>query len=87
MDTSTPAGRMLFQVIGAMAEFEREIIRERVFAGLRRAKVNGTQLGRPKVEVDVESAMRLREEGLSYEAVAAQLGVSVGSIRGALNGR
>ena len=85
VDTSTPVGRMLFQVIGAMAEFEREIIRERVVAGIRRAKENGTQLGRPKVEVDVESARRLREEGLTYKAVAEQLGVSVGSVHGALN--
>ncbi len=84
VDTSTPAGRMLFQVIGAMAEFEREIIRERVIAGIRRAKENGTRLGRPKVEVDAESARRLREEGLSYKAVAEQLGVSVGSVHGAL---
>ena len=48
VDTSTPAGRMLFQVIGAMAEFEREIIRERVVAGIQRAKRNGKKLGRPR---------------------------------------
>jgi DNA invertase Pin-like site-specific DNA recombinase len=86
VDTSTPAGRMLFQVIGAMAEFEREIIRERVIGGLRRAKENGTRLGRPKVEVDIDTARRLKEQGLSYKAVAEQLGVSVGSLHGALNG-
>ena len=77
---------MLFQVIGAMAEFEREIIRERVVAGIRRAKANGTRLGRPKVHVDVNAARRLKEKGLSYKAVAEQLGVSVGFVHGALNG-
>ncbi len=56
VDTSTPAGRMLFQVIGAMAEFEREIIRERVIAGLRQAKQKGTKLGRPRLELDYETA-------------------------------
>ncbi len=86
VDTSTPAGRMLFQVIGAMAEFEREIIRERVIAGLRQAKQKGTKLGRPRVQVDLDVARRLRHEGLSYKAIADRLGVSVGSVHGALRG-
>jgi DNA invertase Pin-like site-specific DNA recombinase len=80
VDTSTPVGRMLFQVIGAMAEFEREIIRERVIAGLRQAKKKGKKLGRPRVRFDVEMARRLRGEGLSYKVVAKRLGISVGAI-------
>ncbi len=86
VDTSTPAGRMLFQVIGAMAEFEREIIRERVIAGLRQAKEKGKTLGRPRVQVDLDVARRLRHEGLSYKAIANRLGVSVGSVHSALRG-
>lgn len=80
LDTSTPAGRMLFQVIGAMAEFEREIIRERVIAGIERAKRRGRRLGRPRVEVDLESAREMRERGLSFREIAAELGVSVGKL-------
>jgi DNA invertase Pin-like site-specific DNA recombinase len=87
VDTSTPAGRMLFQVIGAMAEFEREIIRERVVAGLRQAKKSGKKLGRPKVQFDVSEARRLRDEGLSYRAIAESLGASVGLVHTMLNGR
>jgi DNA invertase Pin-like site-specific DNA recombinase len=86
VDTSTPAGRMLFQVIGAMAEFEREIIRERVIAGLRQAKQRGKKLGRPQVKVELELARRLRGEGLSYKAIAKRLNISVGSVHSALNG-
>ena len=86
VDTSTPAGRMLFQVIGAMAEFEREIIRERVIAGIRRAQSRGKKLGRPRVVVDVSRARALREQGQSYRAIAALLGVSVGKVHQCLSG-
>lgn len=48
LDTSTPAGKAMFQMLGVFAEFEREMIRERVNAGLSRAKANGTKLGRPR---------------------------------------
>ncbi len=71
---------MLFQVIGAMAELELAIIRERVVAGIERAKCNGVALGRPRVKVDVEEAKRLRKEGLSYRAIAERLGISVGKV-------
>src|SRR3989338_3208381 len=52
IDTTTPTGRLMFQMVGAFAEFERELIRERVKLGLKRAKANGKQLGRPKLEVN-----------------------------------
>ena len=87
VDTSTPAGRMLFQVIGAMAEFEREIIRERVIAGIRMARQKGTKLGRPRLELDYETARDLRKQGLSFRAIAARLGISVGSVHSALKDR
>ncbi len=85
VDTSTPAGRMLFQVIGAMAEFERELIRERVIAGLKRARAKGKKLGRPRVAIDLPAAQELRADGLSYQAVASRLGVSVGTVHAALH--
>ena len=84
VDTSTPAGRMLFQVIGAMAEFEREIIRERVIAGLKQAKAKGKKLGRPQVTIDLAAAQEFRAHGLSFKAVATRLGVSVGTVHAAL---
>lgn len=76
VDTSTPAGKMLFTVIAAMAEFEREIIRERVRAGIANARSNGVKFGRPKVDVDVERVKSLRTEGVSLRAIAVELGVS-----------
>ncbi len=85
VDTSTPAGRMLFQVIGAMAEFERELIRERVIAGLKRARAKGKKLGRPRVAIDLPAAQELRADGLSYQAVASRLGISVGTVHAALH--
>lgn len=80
VDTSTPAGRMLFQVIGAMAEFERELIRERVVAGIKRAKAKGKRLGRPRVDVDAETVIGLRATGLSLRDIADEVGVSAGTV-------
>src|SRR5690349_14929094 len=58
LDTSTPAGRAMFQMLGVFAEFERAMIRERVNAGLRRARIEGKALGRPKVAPEIEDAVR-----------------------------
>ena len=80
VDTSTPAGRMLFQIIGAMAEFEREIICERVVAGIQRAKAKGKRLGRPPVDVDPETVIGLRATGLSLRNIAKEVGVSAGTV-------
>lgn len=80
LDTSTPAGRAMFQMMGVFAEFEREMIRERVTAGLRRAKAAGVTIGRPRVADDVEQRIReLRAEGVGMRRIAQQLrcGVSV----------
>ena len=76
IDTTTPAGKLLFQVMGAVAEFEREIIRERVKLGLKNAVKKGKILGRPGVSHSlIEEARALRESGLSFRKISAKLGV------------
>jgi len=80
LDTATPAGRMVFTVLGAVAELERSLIAERVRAGLRNARAKGKKLGRPRVVVDGPTIARLRESGLSLRAIAASLGVSLGTV-------
>jgi len=80
LDTATPAGRMVFTVLGAVAELERSLIAERVRAGLRNAKAKGRKLGRPRVAVDATRVIRLRASGLSWPKIARELGVSVGTV-------
>jgi len=80
LDTATPAGRMVFTVLGAVAELERSLIAERVRAGLRNAKAKGRKLGRPRVAVDATRVTRLRASGLSWPKIARELGVSVGTV-------
>ena len=76
IDTSSPLGSAIFTIISAVAQLERDIIAERVKAGLRRAQKNGKRLGRPRVSVDVDKIRQWRSEGLSYRAIARRLGVS-----------
>jgi DNA invertase Pin-like site-specific DNA recombinase len=83
IDTTTPVGRVVFSTVAAMAEFEREILRERVRAGLARARERGVRLGRPR-KVDPAMVRELRSRGLSYRAIAAKLGASSSSITNAL---
>jgi len=80
LDTATPAGRMVFTVLGAVAELERSLIAERVRAGLRNARAKGKRLGRPRVIVDEARIARLRATGLSWAKIAAQLGVGEGTV-------
>jgi DNA invertase Pin-like site-specific DNA recombinase len=77
LDLSTPSGRLMFQIIGAMAEFERSLIQERVRAGLRNARAKGKRLGRPRIVVDAAKVATLRAEGHSWRGIAEQLGVGV----------
>jgi DNA invertase Pin-like site-specific DNA recombinase len=70
MDTSTPAGKMVFTVLGAVAELERSLIVERVKAGLRNARAKGKRLGRPKKWVDAARVARLRALGRSWRKIA-----------------
>ena len=86
LDLSTPSGRLMFQIIGAMAEFERALIQERVRAGLRNARAKGKRLGRPRVFVDVDRISNLRASGYSWAQVVAETGTSMGSAQRALAG-
>ena len=79
LDTVTPAGRMVFTVLGAVAELERSLIAERVRAGLRNARAKGKRLGRPRVAVDRARIARLRVQGRSWPQIAEELGCSVGT--------
>ena len=76
IDTSTAAGKMTFTFLAAVAEFEQSLIRERTLAGMARAKAEGKQIGRPRVEVDVTRAVELWKDGkgLSVRKIAAELG-------------
>jgi DNA invertase Pin-like site-specific DNA recombinase len=80
IDTTTPAGRMIFTVLGAVAELERSLIAERVRAGLRNARAKGKRLGRPRVVVDAAKIARLRASGASWPAIAREMGLSVGTV-------
>ncbi len=76
IDTASPLGSAIFTIISAVAQLERDIIAERVKAGLRRAKENGKRLGRPRVNVDPDEIHRLRLMGLSLRQIATELGCS-----------
>lgn len=81
IDTATPAGRMVFTFLGAVAEFERAIIAERVKAGMQAAKRRGKHCGRPKAKLDIAYIKRLRTEGKALnEEVAALVGSSKSTI-------
>src|SRR5579863_7861104 len=86
VDTSTPAGKMVFTVLGAVAELERSLIVERVKAGLRNARAKGKRLGRPRVAVDTRRIGTLRAHGRSWREITAELGVSKGSAQRAFCG-
>jgi len=81
LDTSTPTGKMVFTVLGAVAELERSLIAERVKAGLRNAKAKGKRLGRPRKVVDPSKIATLRAQGRSWRTIARQLGMSARSAR------
>src|SRR5579864_5367101 len=87
IDTSTPTGKMIFTVLGAVAELERSLIAERVRAGLRHARAKGKRLGRPAKHVDPAAVAQLRAQGVSWRRVGAQLGVSAATAYAASKGR
>ena len=84
IDTSTPAGKMVFTVLGAVAELERTIIRERVIAGQKAARRRGVRFGRPNVSVPVSQIEKLREKGFSWREIQAQTGFAKDTLRRAL---
>lgn len=79
IDTSTPVGKMIFTVLGAVAELERNLIRERVHMGISRARKQGKALGRPRVDVDPHQVAGLRTRGLSWNEIADKLNVGRGT--------
>ena len=87
VDTTTPNGRLVFHIFAAIAEFERELIRDRVRSGLAAARARGTRLGRPTVPVDAPQVARLRAEGRSWRFIAAELGIPATSAKRALLAR
>jgi DNA invertase Pin-like site-specific DNA recombinase len=76
VDTTTPTGKMIFTVLGAVAELERSLIAERVRAGLRNARAKGKRLGRPTKQIDAAQIATLRAQGLPWRRVGEMLGVS-----------
>jgi DNA invertase Pin-like site-specific DNA recombinase len=90
LDTTTPSGRAMFQMMGVFAEFERAMIRERTIAGLERARIKGTKsgkaIGRPQIKPGVRTAIReayARGDG-GYRTIAKQFGVAVMTVRNCL---
>jgi len=80
VDTSTPNGRLVFGIFASIAEFERELIRDRVKSGIAAARSKGKKLGRPRVSVDAAKIAALRASGLSWPKIAAKIGASVGTV-------
>ena len=87
-DESNPASKLLLHILAAVAQFERELIRERVSAGMRSAKAKGTRsgkpIGRPKRIFDREEVRQLRQNGLPIDAIARQMKLGVGTVLRAL---
>lgn len=82
MDSTTPAGKALFQMCGVFAEFERAMIQERVKAGLARARAQGKKLGRPRISAQVERAiLKARDKGKGVKKIAREIGVGVGTVQ------
>ena len=88
LDTTTPRGKAMFQMMGVFAEFERAMIQERVRAGLRRARAEGTRsgkpIGRPKIDADVEASIRAdlrKKDRPGVRVIAAKHGVSTNTVQ------
>jgi putative DNA-invertase from lambdoid prophage Rac len=83
-DESNPASKLLMHILAAVAQFERELIRERVSAGMKAARKHGTKtgnpIGRPRRIFNREEVVRLRETGLSVEKIAHEMSIGVGTV-------
>jgi len=84
IDTTTPSGQLLFHVVGAVAQFERDLIAERVRAGMAHARAMGKRIGRPRAEVDVEQVVLLRNQGKSLRTIARIMSIPTSRVRRAL---
>ena len=81
VDTSTPDGRLVFGIMASIAEFERELIRDRVRSGIRHARAKGKRLGRPRIHVNAARIANLRHQDRSWSEIAAETGLSTGTVR------
>lgn len=84
VDTTTPTGQLLFHVVGAVAQFERDLMAERVRAGMAHARAKGKRIGRPRAQVDLDRVVTLREQGRSLREIARNLKIPVSRVRRAL---
>jgi DNA invertase Pin-like site-specific DNA recombinase len=84
VDTSTPNGRLVFGIFASIAEFERELIRDRVRSGLASAKAHGKRLGRPLVAVDAYKVATMRASGCSWASISRELSIGKGTAQRAL---
>ncbi len=80
LDFTTPTGRLMTHLLAAFAEFEKELIRERVRAGVAHARTKGKRLGRPKEEIDIDKLFRLRQKGMTVRAISKEMKLSVGLV-------
>src|SRR5258708_7911998 len=86
IDTTSPLGQALFTIVAAVAQLERDLIRERVNAGIRHARACGKQLGRPRRILDLHELMQLKAQGASLREIAKKLGIGYGTVRLRLRG-
>jgi DNA invertase Pin-like site-specific DNA recombinase len=84
LDFTTPTGRLMLHLLGAFAEFEKDLIRERVIAGVAHAKAKGKRLGRPNGDVDLEKLLVLRQQGLSIRGISKEMNMSIGLVHKSL---
>lgn len=84
VDTSTPNGRLVFGIFASIAEFERELIRDRVRSGIAAARAKGKKLGRPRLNVAASQIASLRAEGLTLRQIASRVGCSTGKVSSSL---
>jgi len=87
LDLTTSTGRLMFQLLGAFAEFERNLIKERVKAGLANAKAKGAKLGRPSPEFDEDELIRLRKSGVTIRGIAERLNLRKSFVHKTLSNR